>query len=172
MRIGVLYQQLVVTPDAIRFYERQGLLPTGSARRERLPRLHPGGCRSPAPMIGLRRLDLPLFQAADSDRIVGALVAVVAVVAMAEVVRPFRVVNLGFAACWWVRGSSPAQRRLALNSLALGLVLLPWPRLGHVAVKFPVVLLHRPNRQAKDRAGMRWRQLSRLRSWASTMTRW
>lgn len=65
MRIGTLATRLGTTPHAIRFYEREGLLPapvrgpngyrdytTDAAARLRL-------------LIGLRQLDLPLEQAAE-----------------------------------------------------------------------------------------------------------
>jgi DNA-binding transcriptional MerR regulator len=65
MRIGILAERLGTTPHAIRFYERRGLLPApprgdnqyreyGEADAERLRIL-----------IGLRKLDIPLDQAAE-----------------------------------------------------------------------------------------------------------
>lgn len=65
MRIGILAEQLGTTPYAIRFYERRGLLPApprgdnqyreyGEADAERLRLL-----------IGLRKLDIQLDQAAE-----------------------------------------------------------------------------------------------------------
>ncbi len=65
MRIGILAERLGTTPHAIRFYERRGLLPApprgdnqyreyGEADAERLRLL-----------IGLRKLDIPLDQAAE-----------------------------------------------------------------------------------------------------------
>jgi hypothetical protein len=65
--------------------------------------------------------------AADSDRIAGALVAVVAVIAMAEVVRPFRFVNVALAAWlvlapWFLGGATSGS---LLDSVVAGLVLLP-----------------------------------------------
>ena len=65
MRIGTLAQQLGTTPHAIRFYERQGLLPA--------PRRGENGYRDYSDteaqrlrlLMGLRQLDLPLDQAAE-----------------------------------------------------------------------------------------------------------
>jgi len=64
MRIGELAKTLGTTPEAIRFYERQGLL-AGPARQS-------SGYRNYGPaeadrlrlLLGLRRLDLPLHEAA------------------------------------------------------------------------------------------------------------
>ena len=68
MRIGTLAERLGTTPHAIRFYERHGLLPA--------PERHENGYREYTEqdaerlrlLVGLRRLDLPLEQAADLAR--------------------------------------------------------------------------------------------------------
>src|SRR5262245_7866907 len=68
MRIGALARQLGSTPEAIRYYERNGLLPeparTGNGYRDYcdqdVARLRL--------LIGLRELDLPLDQAASLAR--------------------------------------------------------------------------------------------------------
>ena len=64
MRIGALAQQLGTTADAIRFYERRGLLPA-PARGDNRYRDYTGmDVERLRLLIGLRQLDLPLEQAA------------------------------------------------------------------------------------------------------------
>jgi DNA-binding transcriptional MerR regulator len=65
MRIGTLADQLGVTPHAIRFYERRGLLPApgrGSNCYRKYSHLDAERLRL---LIGLRQLDIPLDQAAE-----------------------------------------------------------------------------------------------------------
>jgi hypothetical protein len=77
--------------------------------------------------------------AADSDHLVGALVVTAAVIAVGEVARAARFVNLLFAAWlivgpWFLAGGTPAAR---WNDVAVGAVLLPLslPR-GRVTERF------------------------------------
>jgi hypothetical protein len=63
---------------------------------------------------------------ADSDHLIGALVVTVAVIAMAEVARPLRFINLAFAfwligAPWFLAGASAIA---TMDSLAVGLLLI------------------------------------------------
>lgn len=64
MRIGALAQQLGTTTDAIRFYERRGLLPTPSRADNRYREYTGADAERLRILIGLRQLDLPLEQAA------------------------------------------------------------------------------------------------------------
>ncbi|MGK2964738.1 MAG: MerR family transcriptional regulator [Tepidiformaceae bacterium] len=64
MRIGALAQQLGTTTDAIRFYERRGLLPTPSRAENRYREYTVADSERLRILIGLRQLDLPLEQAA------------------------------------------------------------------------------------------------------------
>ncbi len=64
MRIGTLAERLGTTRDAIRFYERRGLLP-GPERTDNGYRLYTDAdAERLRLLIGLRQLDLPLDQAA------------------------------------------------------------------------------------------------------------
>lgn len=63
MRIGTLAERLGTTPDAIRFYERRGLLP-GPERTDNGYRQYSDvDAERLRLLIGLRQLDLPLDQA-------------------------------------------------------------------------------------------------------------
>lgn len=64
MRIGALAQQLGTTTDAIRFYERRGLLPRPSRAENRYREYTSADAERLRILIGLRQLDLPLEQAA------------------------------------------------------------------------------------------------------------
>jgi DNA-binding transcriptional MerR regulator len=65
MRIGELADRLGTTPHAIRFYERNGLLPVPSRRQNSYREYSDSDVSRLRLLIGLRQLDLPLAQAAD-----------------------------------------------------------------------------------------------------------
>ena len=65
MRIGTLAQRLGVTPHAIRFYERRGLLPAPERARNRYRDYSEADAERLRLLIGLRQLDIPLEQAAE-----------------------------------------------------------------------------------------------------------
>jgi DNA-binding transcriptional MerR regulator len=72
VRIGSLARRLGVSPHAIRFYERRGLLPAperGSNRYGDYTEAHAERLRL---LIGLRQLDIPLEQAAQLAAMCGA----------------------------------------------------------------------------------------------------
>jgi hypothetical protein len=103
--------------------------------------------------------------AADSDHLVGALVIVVAVIALAEVARPVRFLNLPLGlwlmvAPWWLAGATTASR---WNSAAMGLAIillsLPLGRLRDHYGSFDAIVLWSPRAQARDRhRRRRWGQ--------------
>lgn len=64
MRIGELATSLGVTPDTVRFYERQGLLPRARRRSNGYRDYTPGEVDHLRLLIDLRRLDVPLEEAA------------------------------------------------------------------------------------------------------------
>ena len=64
MRIGALAQQTGTTTDAIRFYERRGLMPKPSRADNRYREYTGADAERLRILIGLRQLDLPLDQAA------------------------------------------------------------------------------------------------------------
>lgn len=65
MRIGELAKRLGTTPHAIRFYERNGLLPVPSRAQNSYRDYTDVDLSRLRLLIGLRRLDLPLGPAAD-----------------------------------------------------------------------------------------------------------
>lgn len=65
MRIGTFAQQLGTTPHAIRFYERHGLLPAATRTENGYREYTEGDSDRLRLLIGLRKLDLPLTQAAE-----------------------------------------------------------------------------------------------------------
>lgn len=64
MRIGELAERLGTTPHSIRFYERQGLLPAAARTDNGYREYEDADADRLRLLIGLRRLDLPLEQAA------------------------------------------------------------------------------------------------------------
>lgn len=72
MRIGELARQLGVTPESLRFYERQGLLPTPGRSENGYREYGPADVERLRLLIGLRRLDLPLDQAAELSALCAA----------------------------------------------------------------------------------------------------
>lgn len=64
MRIGTLAQRLGTTADAIRFYEREGLIPAPARGENRYRQYSEADADRIRLLIGLRQLDLPLGQAA------------------------------------------------------------------------------------------------------------
>jgi DNA-binding transcriptional MerR regulator len=65
MRIGMLAQRLGITPHAIRFYERRGLLPAPERRSNRYRDYTEVDAERLRLLIGMRQLDIPLEQAAE-----------------------------------------------------------------------------------------------------------
>jgi len=65
MRIGALAEQLGITPHAIRFYERRGLLPAPSRSDNRYREYSELDAERLRLLVGLRQLDIPLEQAAE-----------------------------------------------------------------------------------------------------------
>ncbi|MBA2254130.1 MAG: MerR family transcriptional regulator [Chloroflexi bacterium] len=65
MRIGELATRLGTSPDALRFYERSGLLPTPARSGNGYREYTDGDAERLRLLIGLRQLDLPLAQAAE-----------------------------------------------------------------------------------------------------------
>jgi DNA-binding transcriptional MerR regulator len=65
MRIGSLAQRLGVTPHAIRFYERRGLLPAPERGTNRYREYSEADAERLRLLIGLRQLAIPLEQAAE-----------------------------------------------------------------------------------------------------------
>ncbi len=68
MRIGVLARQLGVSADTLRFYERSGLLPTPPRTDNGYREYGPAEAERIRLLLDLRRLDVPL---ADAARIAG-----------------------------------------------------------------------------------------------------
>ena len=66
MRIGYLAEQLGITPHAIRYYERRGLLPAPERGSNRYREYTEGDAQRIRLLIGLRQLDIPLDQAAET----------------------------------------------------------------------------------------------------------
>lgn len=64
MRIGPVAHQLGTTPHAIRFYERRGALPGPSRTGNRYREYARADVERIRLLLGLRQLDLPLYQAA------------------------------------------------------------------------------------------------------------
>jgi DNA-binding transcriptional MerR regulator len=64
MRIGELAQQVGVTTDTVRFYERSGWLPSAPRRENRYRDYDDADVEHLRLLIDLRRLDLPLEDAA------------------------------------------------------------------------------------------------------------
>lgn len=64
MRIGELAKSLGTTPEAVRFYEREGLLPGPSRRASGYREYGPAEADRLRLLLGLRQLDLPLDEAA------------------------------------------------------------------------------------------------------------
>ena len=64
MRIGMLAARLGTTPETVRFYERQGLLPAPPRGQNGYREYTGAGAERLRLLLGLRRLDLPLEQAA------------------------------------------------------------------------------------------------------------
>lgn len=65
MRIGALAEQLGITPHAIRFYERRGLLPAPDRGSNGYREYSQEDAQRIRLLIGLRQLDIPLEQAAE-----------------------------------------------------------------------------------------------------------
>lgn len=65
MRIRTLADRLSTTPHIIRFYERRGLLPAPPRAENRYREYAESDVERMRLLIGLRRLDLPLEQAAE-----------------------------------------------------------------------------------------------------------
>lgn len=65
MRIGRLAERLGITPHAIRFYERRGLLPAPDRGSNRYREFSEADAERLRLLIGLRQLDIPLDQAAE-----------------------------------------------------------------------------------------------------------
>jgi len=65
MRIKALADRLGITPHAIRFYERRGLLPSPSRAANRYRDYSEADAERLRLLIGLRQLDIPLEQAAE-----------------------------------------------------------------------------------------------------------
>jgi DNA-binding transcriptional MerR regulator len=65
MRIGSLADRLGITPHAIRFYERRGLLPAAHRGQNGYREYTEGDAQRIRLLIGLRQLDIPLEQAAE-----------------------------------------------------------------------------------------------------------
>ena len=65
MRIGSLAQRFGTTPDTIRFYEREGLIPRPKRADNRYREYSEADAERVRLLIGLRQLDLPLEQAAE-----------------------------------------------------------------------------------------------------------
>lgn len=65
MRIGTLAEQLGITPHAIRFYERRGLLPAPPRGDNHYRQYDTADAERLRLLIGLRQLDIPLDQAAE-----------------------------------------------------------------------------------------------------------
>lgn len=64
MRIGTIARQLGTTPEAIRFYERNGLLPAPERRENGYRDYTDQDATRLRLLLGLRSLDLPLDQSA------------------------------------------------------------------------------------------------------------
>ncbi len=64
MRIGALAKALGTTPESVRFYERQGLLPGPSRKASGYRDYGPAEADRLRLLLGLRQLDLPLDEAA------------------------------------------------------------------------------------------------------------
>ena len=64
MRIGELARELGVSPDTLRFYERSGLLPNPRRTDNGYRDYGPGELERIRLLLDLRRLDLPLDEAA------------------------------------------------------------------------------------------------------------
>lgn len=65
MKIGALAQQLGVSADAIRFWEREGLLPIPTRANNRYREYTAEDAERLRLLVGLRQLDLPLDEAAE-----------------------------------------------------------------------------------------------------------
>lgn len=100
-------------------------------------------------------------RAADSDHLVGALVVVVAIIALAEVARPARFLNVPLgvwlmAAPWFLSGATAGSR---LNSAAMGLAVvllsLPLGRLRDHYGSFDRSVLWSPRAKARERHSSR-----------------
>ena len=72
VRIGALARQLGSTPEAIRYYERNGLLPEPARTRNGYRDYSEQDVARLRLLIGLRELDLPLDQAASLARMCAA----------------------------------------------------------------------------------------------------
>jgi DNA-binding transcriptional MerR regulator len=65
MRIGILARRLGISPHAIRFYERRGLLPAPERGSNRYREYTEADAERLRLLIGMRQLDIPLEQAAE-----------------------------------------------------------------------------------------------------------
>ena len=72
MRIGELAQQLGITPESLRFYERRGLLPMPARTSNGYREYTSADVERLRLLIGLRQLDLPLDQAAELSALCAA----------------------------------------------------------------------------------------------------
>ena len=64
MQIGTLARKVGTTPDSIRFYEREGLLPAAERSDNGYRHYTDADANRVRLLVGLRQLDLPLEQAA------------------------------------------------------------------------------------------------------------
>lgn len=99
--------------------------------------------------------------AADSDHLVGALIIVIAIIALAEVTRPARFLNvpLGLwlaAAPWFLAGATAGSRwNSALMGAAVVFLSLPLGRLRDHYGSFDKIVLWSPRARARQRHGRR-----------------
>lgn len=95
--------------------------------------------------------------AADSDHLVGALIIVVAVIALAEVARPARFLNVPLGvwllvAPWFLDGATPASRASsAVMGAAIVLLSLPLGKLRDHYGSFDELMLWSPRSKARER---------------------
>lgn len=72
MQIGTLARQLGTTPDAIRFYERRGLLPRAGRAENGYREYSQADVERLRLLLGLRQLDITLDQAAELSSLCAA----------------------------------------------------------------------------------------------------
>lgn len=95
--------------------------------------------------------------AADSDHLVGALIIVVSIIALAEVARPARFLNIPLGiwllvAPWFLSGATLASRwNSALMGLAVILLSVPLGRLRDRYGKYDHVVIWSPRKAARER---------------------
>ena len=99
--------------------------------------------------------------AADSDHLAGAIVIVVAIIALAEVARPARFVNVPIGlwlmvAPWFLSGATTAaQINSAVAGLAVALLSLPLGRLRDHYGSYDRIMLWSPRAKARERHARR-----------------